>query len=261
MKEEEGTVQIGKVTISTQEYLALKIKELTDRHEAELDKVNEVLAKVTEERGYLKFGTEEYWNGVQISIQNKAPEYISCDDVTKEFNDKVTELTKQIHDSNEEWSTKLMDKEKEIKSLQDDLLSRNTQVLRALKEDEKLTNTYKLLELLAAGDYMNHSVGSTDLRAILKLYGEDKKYKEVSTDSDYRGNLNKLQYLPSYKDDRHNNYETIDYVDFIKWILKNTPSLQLTEKDIVKEEVEIKEEEVTEIGGIKYKGLRKFFGK
>lgn len=252
--EKEGRVQIGEVTISTDEYLSLKTKELQEKHKADLavkqeklDRLNETLEKVIKDKGYLEYSSFHMrWGD---SPRNE-PKYISCDNVAKEFNDKISELNKALDD-----------KSKEIETLKDDLLSRNTQVLRALNEDKKLKGTYKLLELLAAKDYMQFSTFPSSISVIVKQYLVEKGSSKCNVNTDFKGNIRSIEYLPAKQEDREYNYEPINYPDFIQWIIKNIPSIQLTENNVKDVVEEIKEEQPIIVGGKKLKGLRNFLVK
>jgi hypothetical protein len=253
---EEGLVKIGKVTISTDEYLELKTKELQEKHNTELnemqdkmDEINHILNKVAEEKGYLKFGTS--YNG--FCTVDKKPEYVSCDDVTKEFLDKLDEKDKEITTLRKELT-------EIINSLKDDLESRNEQILGVLGQDKKLANTYKLLELFSPEMYSKYLTKTGRYNALLKLYAKSKGNTHIEIDK-YSGFRMGKRITNGFNTAM--DWEEVDVKDFVDWILKELPFVNFDigrkkEEDTV---LENKEAETVIIEGKEVKGIKRFFNR
>lgn len=236
---EEGKVKIGEVTISTTEYLDLKEKELKEKHSQELTKlqdelkeIKKVLEKVKKEKGYLRLGREGY---TDYSCDHSygytrelVPEFISCDEVTKEFIEKIEELTNIISS-----------RDSEIKALKEDLLTRNEQVLSVLAQDKSLVRSYKLLQALDSKDYKS-KVKELDLEQVLNMYAKDKGFVKIYSSYDLtRSSWSDIELVPEGEEEKYSydrKYLKLDSKDFISWVLKNLPSVYLFEEEIISKE-------------------------
>lgn len=239
MNEEEGKVKIGEVTISTTEYLDLKEKELREKHskeitevQNELKEIKKVLEKVKKDKGYLRLGSEGYTDyscGDSYGrTRELVPEFIPCDEVTKEFLDKIEELTNVISS-----------RDAEIKALKEDLLTRNEQVLSVLAQDKTLVRSYKLLQALDSKDYKS-KVKELDLKQVLNMYARDNGFVKVYSRYDLtRSSWSDIELLPEGEEEKYSferKYVKLDTKDFISWVLKNLPSVYLFKDEIISKE-------------------------